>query len=88
MSKFLGIANIVREQKSTRAGGDLNEAIDDPAWDFALIEPNPEDWSGWVIYFVDQLKEESKIWRKWFDFNTMLDTLVCGLENRMRKKNI
>ena len=30
---------------------DLQEAIDDIARDIAILEPNPGDWGGWVIYF-------------------------------------
>ena len=56
------------------------------ARDIALIEPNPQDWDGGVIYFLDQLEEESKRRMRRFDFNSMLDALVNELQNRMRGK--
>ena len=30
------------------------------ARDIALIEPNPVDWAGWVIYLLEQLEVEAE----------------------------
>ena len=51
--------------------------------DIALIEPDPQDWAGWVIMFIDKLEEESNRMR--FDLNTILDEIVNELQNRMQK---
>jgi hypothetical protein len=69
-------------RKSITPEEELQDAFDEMARDIALIEPNPQDWAGWVIYFLDQLKEESKRRRRGFDFNSILDELVIGLQNR------
>ena len=34
---------------------DLQEAIDDIARDIAILEPDPIDWGGWMIYLLEQL---------------------------------
>ena len=54
--------------------------------DIALIEPNPVDWAGWVMYLIDQLEEESKRRIRRVDFNSMLDALVNELQDRMNTK--
>jgi hypothetical protein len=41
---------------------ELADALEDMARHIALIEPNPQDWGGWVIYLLDQLAAEAKIW--------------------------
>jgi hypothetical protein len=56
------------------------------AQDIALIEPEPQDWVGWVIYLLDQLEEEVKRRRRGFDFNSGLGTLLNELQDRMRGK--
>jgi hypothetical protein len=56
------------------------------AQDIALIEPEPQDWVGWVIYLLDQLEEEAKRRRRGFDFNSGLGTLLNELQDRMRGK--
>ena len=54
------------------------------ARNFAMIELNPYDWGRWLIYFYDQLEEESQGSRRGFDFNSLLDSLVNELHERMR----
>ena len=36
----------------------LQEALDELARDIALIEPDPKDWAGWVIYLLEQMEME------------------------------
>jgi hypothetical protein len=60
--------------------------LEEMARDIALIEPDPRDWGGWVIYFLDQLEEEAKRRRRGFDFNSVLGTLANELRERMRGK--
>ena len=33
---------------------ELSDALGDMAQDIALIEPDPEDWAGWVDYLLEQ----------------------------------
>jgi hypothetical protein len=42
------------------------------ARDIALIEPDPEDWAGWVIYLLEQMEAEAKRRKKREDFGEML----------------
>jgi hypothetical protein len=56
------------------------------ARDIALIEHDPQDWAEWVMYFLDQLEEESKKRIRGFDFNTVRRTLVNELQDQMRGK--
>jgi hypothetical protein len=53
-----------------------------------LIEPDPQDWAEWVMYFLDQLEEESKKRIRGFDFNTVRRTLVNELQDQMRGKRL
>jgi len=32
---------------------DLQEALNDTVGDLAQLIPNPEDWSNWIIYFLE-----------------------------------
>jgi hypothetical protein len=72
-------------RKSIIPEQELQDALDEMARDIALIEPDPQDWAGWVIYFIDQLEGESKRRRWGFDFNSLLEALVNELQDRMRK---
>ena len=35
---------------------ELADALEDMARDISLIEPDPVDWSGWVIYFLEMME--------------------------------
>ena len=37
---------------------DLREALNDTASDLAQLIPNPEDWSNWLIYFLEELEDK------------------------------
>ena len=65
---------------------ELADALEDIARDIALIEPDPRDWAGWVMYFVDQLEEEAKRRRRGFDFNSLMGTMVSEFQDRMKGK--
>ena len=38
---------------------DLREALNDTAGDLAQLIPNPEDWSNWIIYFLEELEDKA-----------------------------
>lgn len=65
---------------------ELADALEEMARDVAIIEPDPNDWAGRVMYFVYQLEDEAKRRRRGFDFNSVLSTLVNELQDRMRGK--
>ena len=48
-------------KKSIRPEDELSDALEEIARDIALIEPDPQDWGGWVMLFIDQLEDESDI---------------------------
>ena len=53
----------------------LFQRFPDLARDIALIEPDPRDWAGWVMYLVDQLEKESKKREKQGEFKGILNSL-------------
>jgi hypothetical protein len=38
---------------------DLREALNDTAGDLAQLIPNPEDWSNWIIYYLEELEDKA-----------------------------
>jgi hypothetical protein len=38
---------------------DLREALNDTAGDLAQLIPNPQDWSNWIIYFLEELEDNA-----------------------------
>ena len=38
---------------------DLREALNGTAGDLAQFIPNPEDWSNWIIYFLEELEDKA-----------------------------
>ena len=38
---------------------ELQDARDEMARDFALIEPKPADWGWWVFYLLEQMEGEA-----------------------------
>ncbi len=73
-------------RKSITPEDELADAPVQIALDIALIEPDPQDWAGWVIYFLDQLEKESKRRMRGTDFNSILEALVNELQDRMSTK--
>ncbi len=83
------LANQVSEdlnKKTIPPQDELQDALGDMARDIALIEPDPQHWAGWVIYFIDRLAEESQKRRREFDFNSIREELVNELQDRMSTK--
>jgi len=38
---------------------DLREVLNDTAGDLAQLIPNPEEWSNWIIYFLEELEDKT-----------------------------
>ena len=51
------------------------DPLDELARDIALIEPDPEDWAGWVAYLLEQMEGEAKKRGKHNSYLEMLRTL-------------
>jgi hypothetical protein len=51
------------------------------ARDFALIEPNPQEWGWWVNYLLERLEGEAKRRGKRDDFKLMLQDLIDGIND-------
>ena len=58
--------------KSITPEDELQDALDEMARDIALIEPNPVDWGGWVIYLLEQMEAEAKRRGKASEFEGMV----------------
>ena len=43
--------------------------------DIALIEPNPVDWGGWLVYLLEQMEGEAIRRRKSFNIDKMIKSL-------------
>ncbi len=56
-------------------------ALDELARDIALIEPDPQDWVGWVTYLLEQLEEEAQRRGKQAEFVKMLEHLKKDIDN-------
>ena len=46
--------------KSNLLEDELADALEEMARDTALIEPDPMDWGGWVIYLMVRLNMEAQ----------------------------
>ena len=82
-------ADKVREalsKKSIRPEDAVQKAVEEIARDIALIEPDPVDWVGWVMLFVDQLESEATGRNKGFDFKHVINSLVDELQNHGTRK--
>jgi hypothetical protein len=51
------------------------DALEEPARDIALIEPNPRDWGGWVILLIENLENEAHRRRNYPEFEKVLKKL-------------
>jgi hypothetical protein len=54
-------------------------ALEDMARDIALIEPDPQDWAGWIMYLLEKLKAEANSRRRMDDYENMLNSLLRNL---------
>lgn len=72
------LADEVRQEldrKSLTPEEAVQKALDDIARDIAIIEPDPEDWVGWVKYLLEQMEMEAGRRIKEGEFKLMLSTL-------------
>jgi hypothetical protein len=72
------LANQVSEElnKNTITPQDtIQDALDDIARDIAIIEADPNDWGGWLIYLIEQMEGEAEKRFKDSDYKSMLITL-------------
>ncbi|MHA2402320.1 MAG: hypothetical protein ACXADH_04950 [Candidatus Kariarchaeaceae archaeon] len=60
---------------------ELADALEELARDIALIEPDPRDWGGWVIYLLEQMEVEAKRRMKSGNFEEMIEKLISDLSN-------
>ena len=77
------LANKVREalnKKSIRPEDRVQDALDEIARDIAIIEPDPQDWTGWVNYLLESLQTEAQKDRKSATYEAMLLDLREALE--------
>ncbi len=72
--------NEVLNNKPLSPEDELADALCDMARDIALIEPDPQDWAGWVTYFLEYLEAEAKRREKQVDFENMIRSLKSHLE--------
>ena len=62
-------------KKSILPEDELGDALDEMARDIALIEPDPQDWAGWINYLLERLEGEAKRRGKRDDYKLMLRNL-------------
>ena len=70
-------------RKTLRPEDELVDALEELARDIALIEPDPEDWAGWITYLLEALQEQAERDFKRTKYETMLETLRDDLTVRM-----
>lgn len=58
-------------------------ALEKLARDIAIIEPDPQDWTGWVNYLLESLQTEAQKDRKSATYEAMLLDLREALETRI-----
>jgi hypothetical protein len=61
----LGNVQIILDALNQAKGNQMNtldelrDVLDDTAQDMAQVVPNPEDWSNWIIYFLEELEDKA-----------------------------
>ncbi len=55
------------------------------ARDIALIEPNPQDWGGWVSYLLEQMEAEAVRRGKGTDFGSILQNMQTNLQDMIKR---
>ena len=61
----------------------LSDAQEDMARDIALIEPDPEDWGGWVGNLLEQTQTKAEKDRNNASYEAMLPSLRDALNKRI-----
>lgn len=74
--------NDLVNKKPITPENELQDALVEMARDIAMIEPNPQDWGGWVNYLLEQVEGEAQRRIKHGDFDEMLRTLLSELTKR------
>ena len=72
----------VLNRKSITPENELADALDEMARDITLIEPDPQDWGGWVIYQLEQMEVEAERRGKRVEFDDMIHSLYRYLIER------
>ena len=62
---------------------DLMDALTQTASEIADLEPEPNDWAGWITYLLEALQVEAEKDSKPAAFETMLPTLRDALITRI-----
>ena len=62
---------------------DLMEALSQTASEIADLEPDPNDWAGWITYLLESLQVEAEKDSKPAAFEAMLPTLRDALIARI-----
>ena len=70
-------------KKSIKPEDRIQDAIEEIARDIAIIEPDPQDWTGWVNYLLESLQTEAQKDRKSATYEAMLLDLREALETRI-----
>jgi exoribonuclease II len=68
------------EQKSIRPEDAIQKALEEMARDIVMIEPDPQDWAGWVNYLLDKMGEEAQK-RMHVYYKEMLRSFKQGIDN-------
>ena len=79
--------NEVLNNKPITPEDELSDALVEMARDIALIEPNPEDWGGWINYLLEKFREEAVNRGESDEFASMLDELKQSIDN-LRKYSV
>ena len=69
--------------KRTTPEDALADALEEMARDIALIEPDPQDWGGWIELLVEKMVEEAKKRRKSAEFDQMMILPKINLQNNI-----
>ena len=62
---------------------DLMDALTQTASEIADLEPDPNDWAGWITYLLESLQVQSEKDNKPAAFETMLPALRDALITRI-----
>ena len=73
--------NKVLNNKPITPEDELADALEDMARDIALIEPDPQDCAGWVMYLLEQMEAEAQSRGKGRELPKMLKSLIMKLNN-------
>lgn len=64
----------------------LDDAFLDIIWDIAILEPDPLDWEGWFLIFLEHLNVEACQRKKIDSYLEMVNTLIINLSGKDKNK--